>query len=721
MLPNIKYVEYTHGQSEFGADFILITENSTLSREEYIGVIAKSKQIKQPDVHEIDRQITECLKISRNIHNGEKKIFLNSVWVITSQTFTQNAKDAISALMTYRAQLIDAEEIVVLLDRYYPDYWEGLSVEVLSMIQKTQAKANEEDRRHCLIPNLDPSFFIEPEIVSYQECVYFKKPPKIKVEKINIYDTIQREKFILLEAPMGYGKSKLLRHLVRYFTEASVYKQNKVMPIYLKYSELFVDGCFQTSLISASCSMSENEISRHNKILFLIDGFDEISETIEEKLSRIEEMALFLNSSIKYSIILATRGLKGLSEKSISGNCIKKCDIKSLSFGKLMLFLEKLCVSLNLKDRILEDLKQSPLMKELPQSPIAAILLARLFESNAADLPSNMPELYGMYLELILGKWDVDKGLESLKEFEVVQSVLYLIAQEYIENKQDYLTIAKYNDIINAYLNKRNLNVNLLKIDKIICDRSGLLVKDEGNGLIFYSHRTFIEYIYAKHLAIHSRLHIDAKAFDLAWSNIYYFYIGIKKDCEEYLKELTDLQPRNEAESWLKILNLSNFYLAALTTPYSFFEENLSKIFLEAASLYKTTSDKTNQSLLSKLPKLVLLWWMQFLLKEGYGYDFFKKTLENTTLLIDESQLPEEVKIIALFFLSSVGFKMSNNEPACFLFSKYKDKLPSDIIIGLKHEIGNNVLNMSEMKKYDKWLERKIRRMNRGLINKMMQ
>jgi len=79
---------------------------------------------------------------------------------------------------------------------------------------------------------------------------------------------------------------------------------------------------------------------------------------------------------------------------------------------------------LNLKDRILEDLKQSHLMKELPQSPIAAILLARLFENNAKDLPSNLPELYGMYLELILGKWDIDKGIESPREYETVQAIL---------------------------------------------------------------------------------------------------------------------------------------------------------------------------------------------------------------------------------------------------------------------------------------------------------
>ena len=44
-LPNITGVEYTHGPHEMGADFILTKHDSTLNRNNYIGVIAKIGKI----------------------------------------------------------------------------------------------------------------------------------------------------------------------------------------------------------------------------------------------------------------------------------------------------------------------------------------------------------------------------------------------------------------------------------------------------------------------------------------------------------------------------------------------------------------------------------------------------------------------------------------------------------------------------------------------------
>ena len=44
-LPDVKHVEYTHGNTEYGSDFILIAEDTTLLKETYIGVVVKSKKV----------------------------------------------------------------------------------------------------------------------------------------------------------------------------------------------------------------------------------------------------------------------------------------------------------------------------------------------------------------------------------------------------------------------------------------------------------------------------------------------------------------------------------------------------------------------------------------------------------------------------------------------------------------------------------------------------
>ena len=213
MLPNVKYVEYTHGQSEFGADFVAVTEDTTLSQETYIGVVAKAVQIKQSDIDEIKRQIDECINLPRYINNGKKKIDIDTVWLITSQEITENAKTKAGRYLQGKSvRIIDSEKIVELIDKHFPDYWEGMSTEVVSLIQKVRTKVVEEDKRYRLIPNLDPAFFIEPEVyrVNKREHDYSNSDIKKIIENVNIYELVRKERFIILEAPMGYGKSKLL-------------------------------------------------------------------------------------------------------------------------------------------------------------------------------------------------------------------------------------------------------------------------------------------------------------------------------------------------------------------------------------------------------------------------------------------------------------------------------------------------------------------------------
>ncbi len=92
-LENIRSVDYTHGQNERGADFILEKYDPTLSQSIYVGVIAKLGKIHQ-DFTEIERQIDEC-KMSRLTEGGKKEIFLNEIWVVTNENITNNAKEKI--------------------------------------------------------------------------------------------------------------------------------------------------------------------------------------------------------------------------------------------------------------------------------------------------------------------------------------------------------------------------------------------------------------------------------------------------------------------------------------------------------------------------------------------------------------------------------------------------------------------------------------------------
>lgn len=73
-MPSIKQVSNTHGNTEFGADFILTHIDEMLDLEDHIGVIVKSKTITQSSIYDVDRQIKEC-SMSRLVENGKKELF----------------------------------------------------------------------------------------------------------------------------------------------------------------------------------------------------------------------------------------------------------------------------------------------------------------------------------------------------------------------------------------------------------------------------------------------------------------------------------------------------------------------------------------------------------------------------------------------------------------------------------------------------------------------
>ncbi|MCK5606125.1 hypothetical protein KAR91_29775, partial [Candidatus Pacearchaeota archaeon] len=468
-----------------------------------------------------------------------------------------------------------------------------------------------------------------------------------------------------------------------------------------------------------SCNSCREELDNHKRNIFFIDGYDEKEENIDMKLSNLFKLEEYIKGKDKISILLTTRGLKEFTENIGKNGIITNYEIRGLTLTKIISFLEKLCKELNIQTRIIEDIKKSDLLNELPRSPIAAILLARLFENNSKDLPANLPELYSMYIELVLGKWDIEKGLESLNEYEIVQSILFQISYYFIDNQCNYITYSEYQEIIENYIESRNIDIDYHRIDLIIIKRTGVLIKDKKKRIINFAHRSFIEFMYAKGKTINNELKVTDLVFNITWSNIYYFYIGIKKDCEAFIQKIVDIIPQNESEKWLRIINLSNFFLAARSTPYRFFQKNLYKIFIEAAELYIINILKEKKSIFSKVPQLLALWWVQLLIKENYGYDFFKKALIDSTLIIDDSEKPIDIKIYSLFFLGTVGLRLDIYEPLQFLLTKYKEQLPSDITIGIKSET-QNVTDKSLLSS-KKWLDRKVSRMHKHLFKELTE
>ena len=126
-LPRVQHVEYTHGTTEMGADFVFSKIEEVFHEMEYVGVIAKVGKIAQ-DHTDIERQIREC-ESERFFNNGQKKIYLTEIWIVTTGTVSDGAQKKIHAEYKSRKIIfVDADRLHSLINQHAPDYWHDISL-----------------------------------------------------------------------------------------------------------------------------------------------------------------------------------------------------------------------------------------------------------------------------------------------------------------------------------------------------------------------------------------------------------------------------------------------------------------------------------------------------------------------------------------------------------------------------------------------------------------
>jgi len=726
-LPLIKDVEYTHGPNEMGADFVLEKDDQTLLDTIYIGVIAKIGKITQ-GMAEIDRQISEC-RVERFFKNGKKKIKLSEIWVITTDNITQGAQKVINANHeTTNVQFISGEKLARFVDEHIAYYWHDIPSGIGKYLTEQWVSNSEKDKASSLLPS-DINFYVDLELIRIDDTTYNKKEKK---KEIVIDDEILVNRISYVEADMGGGKSKLLRNIIGKMSTPEHFSETKVVPLYISYKEIVdkykgsIEQCVDGMLQEV-----KNDLDNDVDFLVLIDGVDEVISTDKEKVDELTLIISEVKESDNIRAVITSRPLKALEEETVVEKDVKRYAIQPLTISKIISFISNICNALSLPNRLVEDLKKSDLFKQLPRSPIAAILLSRLFSENTKDLPSNLTELYSKSLELMLGRWDVvDKNMNTQKEYEAANNICEELSEYFLENSLIYLSADEAKGYFKRYLERRNLGIDVDDLFHKVISRSGVITEDRTNNTISFKHRSFSEYLYASRKRKSNVSILNDNIFDSYWMNTNFFYIGLYKDCPDLLNDILGYPVTNESERWMKILNMPSYFMAAHQTPYEVVCNNLYKLFIEAANLYKDIREGNTETNLNELPEMQALWLVQYLLRDSYSYAYFEQALDETALKIEENLTNDNEKSYALFFVGCVAIDMGIDEPFNYLLDSIdSSEIPLTIGLALRaemnahKELGRSTL----MKKHNKKLKKifknnvNIQKFAKDLIEKPMK
>lgn len=712
-IPYIKNLEYRQGPGENGADFVLEKHDEVLNSTSYIGVIVKVGKIKQ-DQTDVERQIEEC-GMERTFDSGKKKIFISEIWIITNDTVTENAQQKIH--FKYKNTSIvffDVQKVVALVDRYYPEYWTDISVKLGEYLRGVRA-FSENITKNSAILEFQDNINIEQKVIKLSSKVRPDQGRTSKSHQITIHDAIKSEDLIFLEGVMGAGKSNLVKRAIQRLTSPDVVNVEKVIPIGMTFKDYIDIYKEDISEIISSTARDSNTDPANHTYLLILDGLDETQNSSGEKIESLKKLSQHVRASERLKALVTSRPIDDLKEKNEIDKHYSRYQVLQLSTKQLLTFIEKACDNPAAIERLTAGIERSALFRNLPKTPISAILLARILKEDPAELPSTMTELYSKYCELVLGRWDINKGLQSQKEYEVIDSVCTNLGAYIIENGLTDVSSKEVFGFFSQYIKERNIKICPNSIFEKFLSKKELIAYSSRSLTISFKHRTFAEYFSAKKMARDNSAHIDEKVFDPYWCTVYFFYVGLKRDCPELIDALVGVEVKDTQQKIYRVFQMAQYLLAGHLTPYKNISAALKDTYSVAAKLLQ--EGLSGHSPLSALPPMQLIYILSYGVCHAYGYEYFSDAIQETIFEALGKDL-SEVEILELFLLSSTSAYLGKNQAFEGLINEHGKNLPETLKLGIRHFNYDFSLRSDATSKYIKKLNKNLK--SRGNLNELV-
>lgn len=714
--PRINYVEYTHGPHEKGADFVIERLDQDIGTINYIGVVAKTDKI-LTSFADVERQIDECGH-ARLIRNGSQSVRLPEVWVVTSKSVSQNAKEKIQEkFAAKKIHFFDADWLVKQVDLHASHFWEEVDGATGRYLANLDKRLGVISAQTSIVTTPEAgSVSMELDVEELDSDRYGNKKRQTRSRIVNIREEAMSNKISIVEAEMGSGKSHLVRRVALHFADLRNHKETGVLPVYATF-KAYLDSKLSLSqfLIQATGQdCFESIVKNGGKLLLILDGVDEALANQEKCREKVKELLEAVKVEANLSLLLTSRPWKALDEVISEHNSARKYRIRPLSVGKIIAYLRQVLDKMQLPNKLVDDLANSSLFKQLPQNPIAASLLANIVKQEKYELPSTLTELYSKTVENMLGRWDERRQIATEKQYKGNERLARLLAKHMIDNQLVYMSKNEIRQMFSEFLADRQTGISLDETFDYLINRSTLFGVFEDTDAIFFKHRSFAEYLYAKDAEATRSLSIDSRAFEVYWANTYFFYVGLRSECPDLIDDLVAIEVTEIQKKVFRMLNMGNYMLAGWETPYDHIQRALDTVLLEAANLYLDIRYGRIKTGLTGLTEMQLLWYFTQAVRSRYGYDFFSKALPLTIAKLDESlAADDEARHYALFFaacsLAEVGdtcgfsYLLNNSTPTT---------LPIQISFALKCEMSygsKEFAHSKPVKDFDKKLSKILR------------
>lgn len=424
-----------------------------------------------------------------------------------------------------------------------------------------------------------------------------------------------------------------------------------------------------------------------------------------------------MHNNQNFKVIVTSRPIENIKYRTEITKYFCRYQICHLSTQQLINFIKKICDNDKALAKLESGLERSPLFKTLPRTPISAILLGKILREDPAELPSTMTELYSKYIELVLGRWDMSKGLESQREFDIISNICMNIGHHIITNSLESISTAEARNFFKTYIKQRNIKLDPDAIYEKFLSKTEIVSYNHDTLTIKFRHRTFAEYFTARKNLRDQTAHIDESAFDPYWATSFFFYIGLLRDCPTLIDALTNTSIEKYQHKITRIFQTGQYLLAAYLTPYESIKTGVETNFRKAAELIDEAFK--GDTPLSKLPPMQLIYSVTHGLAYSFGYEYFQDAIQEAACKILSTENPSDTDLVQLFLLNSTHGYLGSNDAFDNLVVEHFKELPEYLQLGVYHISEDFKLNSSVTKKYVKKMQKSFKA--RGNVQELMK
>jgi hypothetical protein len=336
------------------------------------------------------------------------------------------------------------------------------------------------------------------------------------------------QSFAILHAPFGFGKSLSVRAFAASVASDWLHSGSEWFPVVVHCPDVLsghvgtLSAALSVVLEASSDGLEFAALAKETKVLVVLDGFDEVHQDEAAAKGWFGEIRKFCGDGSNRKVICASRPTAFRNQWL---DCERDVEVEVLPFERAQIaeWIEKNAAHLGAPSLSVEK-AITILGEELASTPILLFMAAygwqEILPSAGAVSPGetglSRTELYSRFLDRVsTGKWSgvsvthrqIAYTVETLSLIAgptAFQSALAMVAWEHTKNDQqdESENAALPVRVIEELLEQRFQGIGAAQVKEVtrsIC-LSMFLKKTEGES-VFFSHRSFREFLTARYLA----------------------------------------------------------------------------------------------------------------------------------------------------------------------------------------------------------------------------